>query len=202
MLTWSNWCRRIRREDYDTVSAGLVIFQDDPLAHMPGDSYLYSSYGYNLISAIIEAVSGQQYLAYMSANVFEPLGMENTSPDYLAQIVPGRGRYYFKQENHVLNTPEVDNSYKWASGGFIGTSEDLVRFGLAQTGDKPINESTRKIYWTVQKTNSGEETGYGLGWIITGDDNGQTWIGHGGGSVGGTTQFAQPSSGSEQRTVL
>ncbi len=83
----------------------------------------------------------------------------------------------------------MDNSYKWASGGFIGTSEDLVRFGFAQTGDNPINESTRKIYWTVQKTNSGEETGYGLGWKITNDENGQTWIGHGGGSVGGTTQF-------------
>lgn len=39
------------REHYDTVSAGLVIFKDDPLVHKPGDAYLYSSYGYNLISA-------------------------------------------------------------------------------------------------------------------------------------------------------
>ena len=32
------------------------IDQDDPLVHMPGDSYLYSSYAYNLVSAIIEPV--------------------------------------------------------------------------------------------------------------------------------------------------
>lgn len=177
------------REHYDTVSAGLVIFQDDPLVHKPEDSYLYSSYGYNLVSAVIEAVSGQSYLAYMMVNVFEPLEMNNTSPDYLAQIIPGRGRYYYKKENGVRNAPEVDNSYKWASGGFIGTSDDLVRFGLAQTGDNPLKGSTQKMYWTVQKTNSGEETGYGLGWKVKSDENGQTWIGHGGGSVGGTTQF-------------
>ena len=132
----------------------------------------------------------------MTTNVFEPAGMDNTSPDYLDRIIPGRGRYYYKKQDTVLNTPEVDNSYKWASGGFIGTSDDLVRFGLGQLSDSAISDATRQTFWTIQSTTAGEETGYGLGWIITTDDNGHQWVGHGGGSVGGTTQFwIRPDSG-------
>lgn len=166
-----------------------MIFQQDPLEHPPGDVYLYSSYGYNLISAAIEGASGQGYLAYMTGHVFEPLGMASTVPDYLDRIIPGRGRYYYKKQDTVFNTPEVDNSYKWASGGFIGTSDDLVRFGLAQLDGGSISDQTRKIFWTEQTTNAGVATEYGLGWAIRVDENGRQWIGHGGGSVGGTTQF-------------
>lgn len=181
---------------YDSVTAGLVIFQDDPLVYMPGEQFLYSSYGYNLVSAVIEATAGQAYLEYMSANVFGPLGMENTVPDYLADIIPGRGRYYHLQDGKLVNTPEVDNSYKWASGGYIGTVEDLVRFGLAQLEKNPVTEIVKQTFWVEQTTSAGEKTQYGLGWGIKVDDNGQQWIGHGGGSVGGTTQFwIQPDSG-------
>ena len=45
------------------------------------------------------------------------------------------------------------------------------------------------MFWTEQTTNAGKETGYGLGWGIKTDANGHLWIGRGGGSVGGTTQF-------------
>jgi serine beta-lactamase-like protein LACTB len=184
------------RTHYETVTAGLTIFQDDPLVFMPGEAYVYSSYGYNLISAAIEGVTGQQYLAYMSANVFNPLGMSSTVPDFLEHIIPGRGRYYYQANGKVLNTPEVDNSYKWASGGFVGTSEDLVRFGLAQLDHSLIGENTRKVFWTEQSTMSGEKTGYGLGWRIATDERDQQWIGHGGGSVGGTTQlWIKPENG-------
>lgn len=177
------------REHYATVNAGLVIFQDDPLLNMPGEAYGYSSYGYNLVSAVIEGASGEEYLGFMSANVFEPLGMKQTVPDLLDRIIPLRGRYYYEQDGQVLNAPEVNNSYKWASGGVIGTSDDLVRFGLAQLAFKGISAETRKKFWTVQATNSGEPTEYGLGWRIVTDDSGQPWVGHGGGSVGGTTSF-------------
>ncbi len=40
---------------YKTVLEGLTIFQDDPLLFEPGTKYEYSSYGYNLLSAVVEA---------------------------------------------------------------------------------------------------------------------------------------------------
>jgi len=176
-------------DPFKSVTAGLAVFKDDPLLHPPGEQYRYSSYGYNLASAVIEGASGERYLDYMSSHVLAPLGMHDTRPDYLAQILPGRGRYYSLENGKLINAPEVDNSYKWASGGYVGTVEDLVRFGLAQMHDEPVNALVRRVFWVEQVTNAGEKTGYGLGWIIRTNESGQQWIGHGGGSVGGTTQF-------------
>lgn len=184
------------RERFDTVEAGLEIFQDDPLVHAPGTAYLYSSYGYNLLGAVIEGASGEDYLGYMQSQVLAPLGMNSTVPDHLAPVIPGRGRYYIWNEGHYSNAPEVDNSYKWASGGYVGTSDDLVRFGLAMLQHQGISEETQRLFWTEQRTSDNEPTGYGLGWRIRTDEDGRLWIGHTGGSVGGTTSFwVQPGTG-------
>ncbi|MCZ6672740.1 MAG: serine hydrolase [Verrucomicrobia bacterium] len=52
-----------------------------------------------------------------------------------------------------------------------------------------LKKETIELLWTSQKTTSGEETGYGIGWKQGTDESGRSWIGHGGGSVGGTTVF-------------
>ena len=39
-------------------------------------------------------------------------------------------RYYQRCRNGKLeNAPYVDNSYKWAGGGFLSTVGDLLKFG-------------------------------------------------------------------------
>jgi len=43
--------------------------------------------------------------------------------------------------------------------------------------------------WTSQKTSSGEETGYGIGWAVEIDDSKRKIIRHGGGSIGGITEL-------------
>ena len=41
-------------------------------------------------------------------------------------------RYYVRDKHHRLrNAPYVDNSCKWAGGGFVSNVHDLVRFGNA-----------------------------------------------------------------------
>ena len=41
-------------------------------------------------------------------------------------------RHYVRDQNGCLkNTAYLDNSYKWAGGGFISNAEDLVQFGNA-----------------------------------------------------------------------
>ena len=177
------------RKHYDTVLEGLEIFQDDPLQHSPGAKFTYSSYAWNLLSAVVEGASGQNFLNYMNANVFKPIGMNHTIADHVDSIIVNRTRYYERQDNGILNAPFVDNSYKWAGGGFLSTAEDLVRFGFAHLNSDLLKPETIKLLWTSQKTNSGEETGYGIGWRIETDDQGRPRVGHGGGSVGGSTAF-------------
>ena len=89
----------------------------------------------------------------------------------------------------MVNSPWVDNSNKWAGGGFLSTSEDLVRFTFAHLTDEHLEPETIEMMWTSQTTTSGEETGYGIGWGVRTDDAGRHVIAHTGGSVGGTTQM-------------
>jgi CubicO group peptidase (beta-lactamase class C family) len=173
---------------YDTVVEGLEIFQDDTLLFEPGARYSYSSYAWNLISAVVEGASGEDFLTYMQENVFRPLELEATVADHTDSIIPHRTRYYQRQpDGRVLNAPYVDNSYKWAGGGFLSTPADLVRFGMAHMHDGFLNPETLTTLWTSQRTRDGEETGYGIGWRVGTDREGRRIVSHGGGSVGGTT---------------
>ena len=178
-----------QRKKYSSVKEGLVIFQDSPLTHKPNAQWTYTSYGFNLLSAAIEQAADTNYLEFMATEVFLPLGMQQTVADHLDEIIPHRSRYYFRRDNKFINEPEVDNSYKWASGGFLSTSEDLARFGLAHLNPQHLKKTTIDLLWTPQKTTAGISTKYGLGWRIFKGDEDQLWIGHGGGSIGGTTQF-------------
>ena len=174
---------------YDNVLEGLEIFADDSLLFRPGTEYSYSTYGWNLVSAVVEAAAGEPFLDFMRREVFAPLGLRHTVPGYMADIIPDRVRFYeHDKEGQLVNAPYVDNSYKWAGGGFLSTPSDLVRFGFAMLDDDLLKPETRKMLWTPLQLESGKSTGYGLGWGVDEADGHQV-ISHGGGSVGGTTAF-------------
>lgn len=175
---------------YPTVAEGLSIFALDTLQFEPGTAYSYSSYGWNLISAAIEGASGESFLMYMVDHVFNPLNMYHTTADYNNRIIPHRSSFYVKDErDEIIPAPYVDNSYKWAGGGFIASAEDVARFGHAHLTDKLLNKRTIVEWTTSQLLKDGRPTGYGIGWASGKDDDGRSWFGHSGGSVGGITQL-------------
>ena len=177
-------------ENYDSVEAGLAIFENDSLLFKPGERFQYSSYGWNLVSAVVEGAAGQAFLPFMREAVFRPLGLRHTVADHVDSLIAHRTEFYAVQDDGTLvNAPYVDNSYKWAGGGFLSTAEDLVRFGDALINGSFLSPETRAALFTSMQTNSGEPTGYGLGFFVGTDDAGRRTIGHSGGSVGGTTQL-------------
>jgi len=172
------------QKHYDNVLDGLKIFENDPLVSPPGTKFNYSSYGYNLLSAVVESASGESFLAYMQGQVFGRLGLVHTVPDQNRQLVEQRSRFYeYPKEGPVENAPYVDNSYKWAGGGFLSTAEDLVRFGSALLQPGILKADTLKTMFTAQKTN------YAIGWGIHKSKSGKLEYEHSGGSVGGTSQL-------------
>lgn len=174
---------------YNSVREGLEIFMNDPLKFEPGTGYWYSSYGFNLVSAIIEGASGQDFLDFMHENVFDPLGMSTTVEDLTDSIIPDRAGPYSMNYGNITNAPYVDNSYKWAGGGFISSAVDLVKFGNAMLSDTLISLGTINVLTTSQKTSDGKETGYGMGFFSGITDTGIKHFGHGGGSVGGISSL-------------
>jgi serine beta-lactamase-like protein LACTB len=173
---------------YNTVTEGLAIFSADSLLFEPGTQYQYSSYGWNLIAAVIEAASGERFLPFMRRTVLQPAGMAHTYPEFADSIIPFRADFYSFADSLdlMLNAPYVDNSYKWAGGGFVSTAEDIARFGQAMLEGKLLKPETVRLLWTTMRTRDGKETGYGIGWSINTDSTGRHRVGHTGGAMGGT----------------
>jgi CubicO group peptidase (beta-lactamase class C family) len=169
---------------YPSVTASLDIFKGDTLLHPPGSKYLYSSYGWNLLSAVVEGAAGEPFLAVMERRVFQPLGLRSIVAEHVDSLIPFRAHYYDRGQRGALrNAPFVDNSYKWAGGGFISNTEDLVRFGSALLQPGFLDAKTLTTLFTPMRTTSGEETNYAIGWRV-GEVDGRREIAHSGGSVG------------------
>lgn len=182
---------------YPTVRASLRIFEDDPLLSKPGEKYFYSSYGYNLISAVMEPAAKEDFLSYMERAVFAPLKLTNTCADRAGAVMAERTKFYVAKAGGGFNdAPPVDNSYKWASGGFLSTPSDLVRFGEALLQPGFLKQESLTAMFTAQKTTDGKPTTYGIGWEVHHDREGRrVWM-HTGGSVGGTSVLMlYPDSG-------
>lgn len=174
---------------FETVEEGIAIFSSDPLLFEPGEQYSYSSYGFNLISAAVEGASGEEFLDFMQKEVFDPLGMVSTTADKNDSIIMNRASFYeLNKAGQFVNARYVDNSYKWAGGGFISTTLDLLKFGEAHMKSGYLSEKTLSELTSSQLLSNGEKTGYGLGWS-EGQTDGKRRIGHGGGSIGGITDF-------------
>ena len=170
---------------YTSVVQALDKFEERPQVHPSGQQHLYSSYGWNLVGAVMERASGVDFLELMAKRVFEPLELENTTPELPGEPDPLQARPYARINGLVITPPRIDNSDAWPSAGFLSTAEDLVSFGDAVRQAKGLDEATRDLLWARQTTSAGDETSYGLGWehALKG---GRGAIGHGGSHVGAT----------------
>lgn len=184
--------RHYKRADYvnqkrfETVSDSVKNFQDDPLLHQPGSKYAYSTFGYVLLSAVIEGAAKQDYREYMYTQVFKPLGLNDTVADDNRKVIENRTRFYSKdEEGNISNEIYMDTSDRLAGGGFISTADDLARFGMSHLHDGFFKQKTRTAIFTSQTTSDGKETGVGIGWRIGKDSKGRTIYHHGGDAIGG-----------------
>lgn len=117
------------KDRYEDIKSSLDLFKDDPLVSKPGTKYLYSTHGWTLVSAIVESASKEQFPVHMK-KLFRQLGMYHTYLDVNEALIYNRSRFYAKDKRgHLINAPYVDNSYKWAGGGFLSTVGDLLKFG-------------------------------------------------------------------------
>lgn len=156
----------INRTRYNDVIHALDKFKERPILHEPGTRFTYSSFGWNLIAAVVERAANEPFLDFMQKRVFDASNMVNTEADHYDSIISNRTEFYSVYNDEVRNAPAVDNSDVWAAGGFLSTPEDLVTFGTAMLEGKLLRSETIDLLFLSQKTNSGKETGYGIGWSV------------------------------------
>jgi len=171
-----------------SIKEGLGIFKNDPLIHQPGTKYQYSTYGWNLLSAVIEEITEKDFTEFMKSSLLVPLKMWNTTLDLSDQEMPNRTKFYRKtNQNKITQSPSVSNEHKVAGGGFIATSEDLIHFGNEIIDPQIISEESLKELLKAQKTQDGKSTNYGIGFGIGTSPRNTPNFSHSGGGVGATT---------------
>lgn len=170
-----------------TIVEGLDIFKNDSLLFEPGTNYQYSTYGWNLLSVVIQNAANEDYNEYMQKVIFSPLKMKNTSLGYSDKEMPNRTLFYSKQNGEVKIAPTVSNEFKAAGGGFVSTSEDLILFGNEFINPKTISKTSIAELLKTQTTTKGKKTNYGIGIGVANVKNNTLRYSHSGGGVGATT---------------
>jgi serine beta-lactamase-like protein LACTB len=170
------------RRHFTDVVESLALFDRDTLLFAPGTKHHYSSFGYVLLSAVIQGAAQQEFGQYLEQHVFKPLGLQRTSLDRTTRDsfnarVAGQTRFYdhvtpYVTDGQVHPSPFVDMSSKWAGGGMLSTTEDLARFGSAMLpGSRSalLRPETRSMVFTPLTRTTPPLFGYALGWITMRD---------------------------------
>lgn len=171
-----------------SIVQGLDIFKDSPLKFKPGTAYSYSTYGWNLLSVVIQNASKTEFNKYMQDYIFTPLKMHKTTVGVSNAVMPNRTQFYRKTNtDRIVLGPPVNNEHKVAGGGFLSTSEDLIRFGNEIITPTIIWRYSRNELIKPQLLDTGESTNYGIGFVIGKTKTGTPKYSHSGGGIGAST---------------
>jgi serine beta-lactamase-like protein LACTB len=150
----------------DRAVDGLRSFADAPLLFEPGTEYRYSTYGWVLVSAAVEAAANEPFFRFMRDRIFAPFGMGDTEEDVVSAAQPNRATSYYRGNFGRELTTDVDYSCFAGAGAFLSTPSDLVRFAAALTGGTFVQPATVDLLQAPQMLASGASTNYGLGWMF------------------------------------
>jgi serine beta-lactamase-like protein LACTB len=175
----------ISTQKFANVTDSLPRLLAIPLLSAPGAKYAYSSYGFNLLGAVIQAAAGKEFREVVADRVTRPLRMTHTIAEVLPAPASRTQLYGRGAQNELALSPASDVSDRWPSGGFLSTAEDLVRLGTGILQPGFLHADLREMAFSSQHGEDGKDTNVGLAWRIAKDDQGRRYVHHGGDSIGG-----------------
>lgn len=180
---------------YGTQTEGLVRFAADPLRHEPGSRFLYSTYGFNLVAAVVEARTGKPFAEVVAERIAGPCGASTLQDDDVTRVIRGRAQGYVRTGGELRNSALMDASYKLGGGGLCASAPDLARFAQALLAGRLVRPATLASMWTEQRTTGGDPTGYGFGFRV-GAHAGHREVSHGGAQARvSTLLYLRPDDG-------
>jgi CubicO group peptidase (beta-lactamase class C family) len=151
---------------YRDQKAALSRFSPDPLMHEPGSKYAYSTFGFNLLAAVVEERHGKKFGEVVQDYIAVPANAPTLQDDDQRRLIKGRAQGYVMSGNRLQNSKLMDSSYKLGGGGLCASAKDLARFAQALMAGRLLTLETRKAMWTEQRTVAGKLVGYALGFGV------------------------------------
>ena len=118
------------RTPTDTLATYIPKLAAVPLDFQPGTLWRYSGgAGFDVLSRVVEVVSGQTFDVFLKQRIFDPLGMKDTG------FFPVAGKesrlvtiYQTTPQGLRPGNQAVSNVYFSGAGGMMSTAEDYLQF--------------------------------------------------------------------------
>lgn len=187
-----------------------------PLSFQPGEKW---QYGLNsdLLGCLIEVISGMSLEAFLTKNIFEPLGMKDTyfnvpasKANRLATVYTEDSLHHVIKWNHEFrhidpDYPTMNKHYFSGGAGLSSTAYDYAVFMQMLLNGGTYNGHTILSKRTVQLMTSGQlkdglfgDDNFGLGFAITSEKSAAKTSRNAGsfawGGYYGTTYWADPKA--------
>ncbi|MGE0555249.1 MAG: serine hydrolase domain-containing protein [Gemmatimonadales bacterium] len=181
---WTTW-------EFPTRDQLIQLIPERQAAFSPETRWKYSNLAYTVAGMVIEAVSGESWASYVGKHIFAPLAMTGSSVDRdVPDLATGYSARRPGQDRSVI--PFVDARGMAAATGITSSVEDMAKFVSAQFrtgprgGDRILSTASLREMHRVRMLESTWTRGQGIGFSVSRED-GQIYIGHGGGYPGYTT---------------
>jgi CubicO group peptidase (beta-lactamase class C family) len=147
----------------DDSSMALIARQKE-LNFAPGSEYLYSNTGYQLLSLIVERVSGKPLRVFADERIFQPLGMTHTHfHDDAGRVVKNRAMSYVPDSALDFRLSYLQNFDKTGDGGLYTTVEDLARWDANYYTHQVGGDELQKLIHTRGVLTNGDTIAYAFG---------------------------------------
>ncbi|GAB3509888.1 serine hydrolase domain-containing protein [Emticicia fontis] len=130
-----------------------------------GDKFRYSNSGFCLLEQIIEKASGQNFVTFIKANIFEPLGMVNSTIYEAGRPLPNRAMGYARNKERKLVFSDQSITSATKGDGCVYTSlEEYSKWYEAIINNRliDIDKELKKINHQIEGT---KNINYSLGWF-------------------------------------
>jgi CubicO group peptidase (beta-lactamase class C family) len=129
------------RTPTDTLATYIPKLAAVPLDFQPGTLWRYSGQaGFDVLSRIVEVVSGQTFDVFLRQRLLDPLGMKDTG------FFPAAGKesrlvtiYQLTPQGLRPGNQNVSNVYFSGAGGMMSTAEDYLQFAQMMLNDGQLN---------------------------------------------------------------
>lgn len=158
----------------DTTTEEMVrALRDVSLTAPVGKKFQYFNYGYDILSLVIETVSGMNYADYMDVHIFQPLQMTHSTANPYSAIALSTA--YTRIFGFPVPWREPIPLYEIGAGFIVSTAEDMARYAIAVKNQNlpGVGKLNTQLMFTPGQAN------YGMGWWID-NSAGTKRIFHGG----------------------
>jgi len=170
-----------------SLQTGLETFTKDSLLYPPGIYQVPSMFNYNLLGAVMEKVTGENFNSILAKYVTDTLGLENTVVDNPFMTITGRANHF--DHNFIAQVVPAtfrDLRYRAPAQGILSNAEDLVKFGNALLHSGYFTEKIKERLFEPFILPNGLPAPMAHGWLVMEDRYGRKMYGKSGSVTGGS----------------